>query len=196
MFSRSQVDRAGDVLREDPANTRALAVLEWWRRQHIEPQRLARSTLNDMASESGGPGWKVSARLKKAPQIVRKLRASHTRLSTLDDIAGCRLVVDGLSEVQSVAALFTAQLEIRTAKDMITVPSPLGYRAIHLLCRVEGRRVEIQLRTLRQHRWAEMVEAHDRDSGDDAKHGNAPPSVIERFRVLSNVLATLDHQRP
>lgn len=112
----------------------------------------------------------------------------------MDDIAGCRLVLNGLAEVDAAVAVITARLDVRAVKNLNEAPSPVGYRAVHLLCRVNDRRVEIQVRMRRQHAWAEMVEAHDRESRDDAKHGQAPPSVISGLAAMADILSTLDQQ--
>ena len=79
---------------------------------------------------------------------------------------------------------------------MVQTPSPLGYRGIHLLARVDERRAELQVRTRRQHAWAKMVEAHDSETHDDAKHGRAPETVIAGLFAMSEILSTLDQQDP
>ena len=192
----SQVDRAGEVLRADPTDAQALEVLEWWRSEHAEQHLAAKAALNELAALHDWLDAEVTSRLKKSDQIIRKLRASRTRLSTMDDLAGCRLVLGSLSEATFAVALITARLDVRAIKDTTARPTPVGYRAVHLLTRVNDRRVEIQVRTRRQHAWAAMVEAHDRETHDDAKHGHAPESVIAELFAMSEILSTLDQQDP
>jgi ppGpp synthetase/RelA/SpoT-type nucleotidyltranferase len=171
-------------------------VLEWWRTEHDAAYRITRGIIEDIVRQRVWPDAIVMARLKKSEQIVRKLQSGRTRLSTIDDIAGCRLVVRTLAQSRSVVPVIDALVDVRTVKDMTETPSPLGYRAIHLLVLVEGRRAEVQVRTRRQHAWAEMVEAHDQVTHDDAKHGRAPEHVIAGLFAMSEILSTIDHQHP
>ena len=41
-----------------------------------------------------------------------------------------------------------------------------------------------------------MVEAHDSETHDDAKHGRAPETVIAGLFAMSEILSTLDQQDP
>lgn len=48
--------------------------------------------------------------------------------------------------------------------------------------------VEIQLRSVVQHSWAEAVEASDRDSLLRLKEGRAPDYVVEYYRLGADLL--------
>jgi hypothetical protein len=51
----------------------------------------------------------------------------------------------------------------RDPYDYITKPKEDGYRAIHLVILRHGCRIEVQLRTVVQHAWAELIERIDRE---------------------------------
>jgi hypothetical protein len=74
--------------------------------------------------------------------------------------------------------------------DYVAKPKPDGYGAKHLLVLHEGFRVEVQVRTLQQHAWADMVEWVDRQFGARAKFGDAGADLHEALASLSVVIAT------
>src|SRR5690606_15347733 len=76
----------------------------------------------------------------------------------------------------------------------ITTPSQQsgGYRALHLWCRQDGFKVEVQLRTQRQQRWADTVEQFDTAFGTDLKHETGPEPLLRYLRELSRYLCLRD----
>ncbi len=96
-------------------------------------------------------------RLKRTPTIIDKLRRRPTmKLSSMQDIGGCRAVFSKQSEVARVLARFTynslKRNEIEdTVRDYVTNPRSSGYRGVHVWTRYDGRRIEVQLRTEMQH---------------------------------------------
>ncbi|WP_415648330.1 RelA/SpoT domain-containing protein [Stackebrandtia soli] len=134
------------------------------------------------------------ARAKRLPSIIKKLVDSQTRLSIMADIAGCRVVLDGgLDDVYRLKERLATHhrslmFNASDVYDYNTHPQPTGYRALHIHATRDQHRVEIQLRTRGQHSWAELVERWDRDTGQDAKHGNADEAAL---RSLSELAAEL-----
>jgi ppGpp synthetase/RelA/SpoT-type nucleotidyltranferase len=107
----------------------------------------------------------IGKRLKRVPTIIDKLtRHPEMALSRMHDIGGCRAVLRNEGEVRAIAARLEGNWEMaHPPYDYIAEPKPDGYRAIHLVNRRHGCRVEIQLRTINQHRWAELIERLDRE---------------------------------
>jgi ppGpp synthetase/RelA/SpoT-type nucleotidyltranferase len=142
--------------------------------------------------------------MKREGQILRKLVEDKTRLSSMADVAGCRAVLDNLDDVDAVADRLCSprarKLEVLKVVDYVESPPQSGYRAVHLHCRRDGYRVEVQLRTVRQHDWAERVERYDKMTSEDAKHGRADPAALAFLRELGDDFASLDqsarHLRP
>lgn len=94
---------------------------------------------------------------KSTTAITDKLLRESIRLSQLQDIAGCRIVLAGIKEqneaVRSLQELFLNTLVV----DRRDNPSH-GYRAVHLIVRHADSTVEIQVRTSLQHLWGELSE--------------------------------------
>lgn len=70
--------------------------------------------------------------------------------------------------------------------------SDTAYRALHLIVLRDERLIEIQLRTFRQHSWAEGVERVTALSDHDVKEGRAPDDFLEYFRIASDAFWTMD----
>jgi putative GTP pyrophosphokinase len=107
----------------------------------------------------------------------------------MQDIAGARIVVASpdLQEaaLQALLRLF-ANDEPRVTKDTREEPDRYGYRAVHLVVRLRGRLAEIQLRTVLQDRWAQLVERVDGTLGSDLKHGRGPAEWLEWLHAASD----------
>ena len=103
-------------------------------------------------------GEAPTARLAKSTlSIVEKLRRESVRLSQMQDISGCRVVVaDIMQQDQFVASLKTA-FPAASVIDRRENPS-YGYRAVHVIAEMAGKAVEIQVRSALQHLWAELSE--------------------------------------
>lgn len=73
-------------------------------------------------------------------------------------------------------------------------PKSSGYRGIHLILKKDDVRIEVQLRTVNQDKWANMVEAEGRALGFDFKSGKGPVEILELFRLLSDGYAHIDRR--
>lgn len=79
------------------------------------------------------------------------------RLSQMQDIAGCRLVVQDIFAQDLVVEQLKGTLPSASVIDRRKQPSH-GYRAVHVIATVRGKPVEIQVRTELQHLWAQLSE--------------------------------------
>ena len=163
--SLGSVKRAGDVLRRaqikqgHPPSTHevreAREVVEAYRSDHAAPLHAAYMGLRSCLITEG-LDLDVSRRLKRLPTIEDKLRRLPTMdLSSMQDIGGCRAVLNTQQEIQRVVARFCANSLERNQqpdkiRDYVARPQDSGYRAVHLYTRYHGRRTEVQLRTREQ----------------------------------------------
>jgi ppGpp synthetase/RelA/SpoT-type nucleotidyltranferase len=69
-----------------------------------------------------------------------------------------------------------------------TENSSHGYRAIHTIISTEGRQVEIQVRTLVQHLWAELSEKLSDVIDPAIKYGGGPKETRESLLEYSDLL--------
>lgn len=160
-----------------------LLVAQQWRAQHARPSQECFGVLLDAVSAI--PDAVCTYRLKRFSSIINKLRRPGTRfeLGALDDIGGCRVIVDTLEQVGDVVRNLRSSLDFKgknPEKDYIHEPQKSGYRSHHLFAVVEDEgsryRVEIQVRTRLEHYWATAVEAMSEIYGHDYKSPPIPAS--------------------
>lgn len=123
-------------------------------------------------------GLRPTSRLKTLQTIVDKLRREPTMaLGRMRDIAGLRIVEEMTRQEQAVLASEVKDVlgELGSVKviDRLRHPSH-GYRAIHLELCVDGRFVEVQVRTRRQDQWAQIVERLGDSWGRQIRYGGQP----------------------
>src|ERR1700733_14277174 len=98
MASKSLVDKSGKALvhPEEFSGSDLLGleqVFDEYRGRHLQPLSELTQELQNWLAQSGSKYF-IAQRLKRKPQIIRKLRRFSTRLSQLQDIGGCRIVVE------------------------------------------------------------------------------------------------------
>lgn len=197
--SKSAVRRAGSTIRRfkegkcsDDELDAAIYTVVAFRSQFTEPLVAVHTQLRDIHKKlelQGEASQAVTQRLKKSATIVDKLyRESGLDMSRMQDIGGCRIVVESLEHLRLV------EQEIRTSwgsdlhhvKDYIEEPRISGYRSVHMIVRESGFLIEIQLRTTPMHEWAVLVEAFSSVLGENLKQDG--DHLIQNFlRVLSEI---------
>ncbi len=166
-ISKTQIDRLGDRLKQGPHTERDLRLLDDYRRCFGEACEAVVRTIREL-------GEAPTARLAKSTlSIAEKLRRESVRLSQMQDIAGCRVVVpDIVQQDRFVASLRTA-FPAAAVIDRRENPS-YGYRAVHVIAEVSGKPVEIQVRSSLQHLWAELSEKSSDVLDPTIKYGGGP----------------------
>jgi ppGpp synthetase/RelA/SpoT-type nucleotidyltranferase len=140
----------------------------------------------------------VAQRLKRLPTILDKLaRHPNMKLTRMQDIGGCRAILPGgLSEVVAVIRRMrknSKTWQIRSIDDYGAEPRSTGYRAVHVTVERDGRLVEIQLRTRREHAWAVAVEQiGSRNGFPYLKDGKGPDDLLAYFRFVARLFAMQD----
>lgn len=211
-YSRNSINQAGkllaatdnvDLLRVGEAKV----MVDNWRRDHLpvlaEFVRQVEAVLvaNDISVEFG------SQRLKRMTSIIDKLHHNPGMcLGGVQDIAGARFVFsDMTSLLRAKKAITEAQLmgfELdRHVYDYISQPKESGYRSIHFVYKyssadesLDGKRVELQIRTRLQHDWATAVETAELISNSALKAGIGSESWLRFFQVVSAIFATKEQQ--
>jgi ppGpp synthetase/RelA/SpoT-type nucleotidyltranferase len=107
----------------------------------------------------------------------------------MQDIAGCRLVVDGSAEQDwIVESGRESEWDGVRIEDRRSNPSH-GYRAVHVILTVSDRMVEVQVRTALQHAWAELSEKLS-DLVDPAiKYGGGDQLIRSLLNEYSTLIA-------
>jgi hypothetical protein len=203
-FSRGAVDRAGHVLLDpespEPDVEGALEVLANWRSSHAFPLNTITMDLRQK-SRRVGSGALVVQRLKRSRSIIAKLAKESTmRLSQMQDIGGCRAVVDSIAQVYEFQRLYRTSRSLHSFvadSDYIASPKPSGYRSLHLIYRFRSRSrpefdklmFEVQLRTRIQHSWATAVETVGAVIGQALKSSEGEKLWLSFFRNAGAALA-------
>ena len=179
-FSNSQIDRLGDRLKEGSHSESDLRMLDEYRRSFSEAYELVLQTIRRHYRFP-------TSRTKTNLSIVSKLRRESMRLSRMQDIAGCRIIVaDILAQDEMVAALQTDFPEARVM-DRRNKPSH-GYRAVHVIATILGKPVEIQIRTSLQDLWAQFSEKASDVLDPAIKYGGGPDDWREILATCSRLI--------
>lgn len=196
--SRTRIDRAAALLRTSIGEQRpfdaeieeAVAIVDAFRLAHTEPLGATIRTLRELAAHEGAPRAAIAHRVKRLPQVLTKLSRRPTlRLSTLNDVAGCRVVAP-LPLLEALFADLHEHAEVRHVDDYRAEAKPSGYRAVHVVLTVDRRRVEVQLRTPTENSWAAWIEDLDRRPHlYGIKDGRGPEDALELVALVSRDLA-------
>lgn len=197
-LSKSKVDEAARRLARFPSDVESHDddLVNGWRELHAEPLQKVRETVARRLDRANIQA-PVVGRLKRKPQIVKKLSLTSTRLTQMQDVGGCRAVVQ-IPEMVDEAWL---KMRTRTAP-WYSVKSvsdyresgrtESGYRALHVVLDWDGRFIEVQLRTQRQHAWAEGVERVATLLNCELKRGDGPEVAVQFFERASRSFWMLD----
>lgn len=105
-LSRTLIDKAGRALSRD-AETDVdkyilyTEVFDEYRKNHLDP--LSQTTIElQLWLTQFGKEYFIAQRLKRKPQILRKLKRFSVRLSQLQDIGGARIIVNQNSDVDDI----------------------------------------------------------------------------------------------
>ena len=186
MPTRSQIDRAGERLRKAATPSESDRELyNEYRASFLQPLSEVVAALRALAG-----GMPVTHRLKRFETTVQKLRRQRTRLSSIEDIAGCRVVLPTWREQHELIDRVRDELEVVRERDYQLEPRH-GYRALHAVVRVREQPVEIQLRTELEDRWANFV---DQLAQEDLviKYGGGPSQTQALLRGTSAIFREYD----
>lgn len=185
--SKTQIDRLGDRLKMGAFERSDLILLDGYRRSFGPAYENVVQTIRDELElePSGRPA-------KSTNSLVEKLKRESIRLTQVQDIAGCRVIVPDILEQDRVVGslLFGAFPEARIV-DRREEPS-YGYRAVHVIVEIFGKAVEIQVRTTFQHIWAEISEKYADLYGSDIKYGGGAEEIRRLLETLSRYVATYE----
>ena len=128
---------------------------------------------------------------KSRTSLSGKLLRESARLSQVQDIAGCRVVVRSVVQQDDVIARLSSAFERLFVVDRRVQPSH-GYRAVHAMVSVQGRTIEVQVRTELQHQWAEVSESLSDRWGVEVKYGGGPERIGRKLRLASQDVADFE----
>lgn len=183
-LSKTQVDRLGDRLRQGSLVESDLRVLDDHRRSFGEAYETVVRTIREQLhlEPTGRPA-------KSTASLIEKLRRESIRLTQVQDIAGCRIVVADVSEQERVVASLRALFPRAAVIDRRANPS-YGYHAVHVIAHIFGTLVEIQVRSSLQHLWAELSEKLSDVVDPRIKYGGGADWVRNMLSTISTAIRT------
>lgn len=199
-FTRAEYNAAGRDFAAGIGNTAdCLAIIDNFRASHAHPLNTFHMTLKNRAHKISRDAFVVQ-RIKRLDSIAAKLRTkSSMRLTQMQDIGGCRAVMPSVELVRKLQAQYVNSPLVHTLanrKDYIAEPKETGYRGVHLMYTFAGAsslyaglKLEIQIRTALQHKWATAVEAAETFTGQALKSNLGSEEWRRFFALMSSVFA-------
>lgn len=205
MISKSKVDKIGRILafsegKSDSELEEAYSILNEYRMRYLEPLTKLTLKLREWLAKFSHDYY-IAQRLKRTPRIIEKLkRLSTIRLSQLQDIGGCRIIVENNIIVDELLDFILQKLSKSKSISLVGRPTDYrekgrddsGYRAVHVIVSVDGEKIEIQLRSNMQHYWAESIERTSIIYKKNLKSLEGNPIVIKYFKVLSDIFYEIE----
>jgi putative GTP pyrophosphokinase len=183
-MSNATLDRLGERLRAE-VSAEDLTQLDAYRRG-FRPAYDA--VVNRLRAELG---IEISGRpAKSTAAIVDKLHRGSMRLTQMQDIAGCRIVVADVPAQDRLVSQIVEMFDVAIV-DRRATPS-YGYRAVHVVARVDALPVEVQIRTELQHAWAEVSEKLADVYGTALKYGGGPLVIRSILDAYSSLIAVFE----
>lgn len=204
--SRTKIDKAGLALakgkfRDEVDYIELEETFDEYRKAHLQPLSETTLELQQLLANYGAPYY-IAQRLKRKPQIVRKLNRLSVRLTQLQDIGGCRIIVHRNSDVDK---LYKYLRDSVGAQNIFVIDrvtdyrekgrDDTGYRALHVILKRGGIFLELQIRSRIQHYWAESIERTSVIYGYYLKESEGNPEVIQYFKTLSDVFCEIEAGR-
>ena len=184
-ISKTQIDRLGERLKKGKSSDEDLQLLEQYRQSFATAYEIVRNAIREKLS------LETTGRQKTTQSIVDKLRRESIRLTQIQDIAGCRLLVTDIANQNEVVASLRNHFENATMVDRRENPSH-GYRAVHVIVRFEGKLIEIQVRTVLQHLWAEYSEKLADMFGQEVKYGAGSEEIKSFLDMISTEVIRIE----
>jgi ppGpp synthetase/RelA/SpoT-type nucleotidyltranferase len=171
--------------------------------------------LEHVKGDLRGLGFAPSGRVKTTTTMIDKLRRTKgMELSRVQDLAGARIVVHNLAAQDAardkINEFYVGQGCSCRVVDRREDPR-FGYKAVHVVVRVDDLFVEIQVRTELQNTWAQIVERLADRWGRGIRYGEEPESpeasvrsgtfvatrreAIEILMALSDAISSVEGAR-
>lgn len=200
MVSKRKIDLIGNKLklRETLATTEFQELLEW-RNSFSSPLDYYYTKLKTHIPHEDTIA--IARRLKRIDSIQIKLERFPTmRLSTLQDIAGLRVILNddlALDKAYTKIRGLTSRNTLKRLDDYHNKPKEDGYRGMHLIYQNESSNlIEIQLRTKLEHIWSTAVETYGELQSTSFKTGEGDHDWKVFFKLLSSYFAIKENCSP
>ena len=200
-YSGAAISKAGKTIINKnsslPEIDEAMKILNNWRSAHAYPLQVISDELRLQ-----NPTSNVVQRLKRLDSITGKMkRFPKMDLYRMQDLGGCRIIVDTLEDVYAAMNRYKQQNtkhEFRRENDYIQNPKESGYRSYHVVYKFhddintdynKNIQIEIQFRTKLQHVWATAVEMMGVYTKSQLKASIGDKDILRFFVLVSSIFA-------
>ncbi|TYP75261.1 RelA/SpoT domain-containing protein [Aquimarina intermedia] len=165
-YTGGDIRRLGDKIVESNGtlNENDLQLLQEYRKSFTHPLSETFNALTQIKNRVDRQGI-IAFRLKRIKTIINKvLRNPDMHLNRMGDIAGIRIIVKTETQLNKIRDSIISNFEISgKIRDYNENPKPIEYKGVHIYVKdpKEGKRIEVQLRTIEAHNWATLVEITD-----------------------------------
>lgn len=204
-YSKRQINNAGKTIANPHASTEerdeSLKILNNWRAAHAYPLQIICDHLRKHNKNAN-----VVQRLKRLESIVGKIeRFPDMQLYKMQDLGGCRVIVDSISEVYEAIEQYKnsrIRHKLKREYDYIQHPKDSGYRCYHMVYQYHSDKnetynknilIEIQFRTKLQHIWATAVEMMALVTRSNLKASQGNEDILRFFTLVSSLFAIEEH---
>lgn len=210
-YSKKEVDAAGEKIIDTNSElvdlVRALEIVNNWRSSHYFPLNTIQIGLRDKTNKIQRTPL-IAQRIKRLPAIIDKLKnMPHLTLSKMQDIGGCRAVVNSVGSIKKLVELYDESWhkhKLIKRNDYLTNPKESGYRGYHLVYAFESDkhyfyntlRIEIQIRSQYQHYWATAVETVGTSTHQALKSGFGKSEWRRFFALMGTIIAEKEKSTP
>ena len=192
-MTNTQADKLGKRLREGSREKVDFTELENFRNSF---EAVGQSVYRDIVAclKKNDEVITTKRNTKTRQSIIDKLkREEKLRLSQIQDVEGCRVVVLGtLKKQERVEGMLLEKLQ--SVCEKVTSKKrnqETGYRATHIIVKKDKKFYEIQLRTFAQDVWANIIEQlSKKDNG--LKYGGGNAETQKYMMELSKDFARID----
>lgn len=206
MYSKTKIDRAGqdlskNVFRSEDEEIESEIIFDEYRQAHLQPLTDVTYLIQQWLAQFG-KNYYIAQRLKRRPQILRKMKRFSVRLTQLQDIGGNRVIVDTNSDVDALHKFLQDRIANEQTLSLwretdyrVLGRDDTGYRALHMIFERSGVKIELQVRSRAQHYWAEAIERTSVIYGHHLKEAEGDAKVLSYFKTLSQVFYELECSR-
>ena len=181
-ISKTQIDLLGNRLRKTSLSEADLEMLDDYRKSFgTAYENVVRAIREQLKLEpTGRPA-------KSTTSIIEKLHRESVRLSQVQDIAGCRVVVDDIKKQNNAIKRLSKIFPMATIVDRRIHPS-YGYRAVHVVIKNLEKLIEVQIRTELQHGWSEFSEKLADKFDASIKYGGGDKKIQKLLVDISELI--------
>ena len=194
-MTKSQVNKLGKEIRSclkesKRPSSELLEKLQEYRTSFKSDLSSVFEIISDVAK--GARSDSITAfRIKRIESIISKIKRQPTMaLGNMGDIAGCRILVYHINAIPKLIDELNKRFTVKYFNDYLKETKDDGYRGYHLYIespKNPHKLIEIQIRTVKSHKWASMVEIIDILYNLKIKEGQKHPDFERFLLLLSNI---------